>query len=562
MIRPNAGARALTPVLILVLVSAAANAADPAKPAGAPGLDVRVVDKATRQPLAGAKLEIMLTGRQSEQQTDAAGAAHVALRVQDPAWLGITVSKEGFVSKRVDWRGYRLGQMVPESQGFELEPGITIGGVVHDSAGKPVEGVELSVSIFGFGKAGEVMDHMSDTRVTTGVDGRWSCDGTPPEISTLNISFMRPQTLAYSATGAGLPTGESVGPAGPETLEPFRQRSAVLVRPDVLRVPGTVVGPDGKPVAGADVSSFGQKRQQFSGPDGRFVIDVPASTVFAFVVHAPGFAREVVRLEKMPPGEPKPFVVRLREGATVRGRVVDTAGRPVQGANLDESTTDADGRFTIPDMPEGSPGVYVQAEGFLEVRDQVVRTGDHENLITLRRPPRVTGSVVDAETGEPVESFTVVPGTRRSAGQPISLARDMTAAFTGGKFEANFHDPPYAFVVDGRVLRVEADGYVPAVSPVIPAGAEAFTFDARLTRGAGQDGVVLGADRRPLAGARVWVSTPGEMVYVTDGTLNDKARTPTFRPAPTAASRFRRRAGRSRRSCCTSRASSSSRTRS
>ena len=264
---------------------------------------MRVIDKATGQPVAGAKLEIVLAGRRFEQQTDAAGTSHLALRVQDPAWLGITISKDGYVSKRVDWRGYRLGQTVPDSQLFELERGITIGGVVHDTAGKSVSGVELSLSIFGFGKAGEVKDHIMGRTVTTGPDGRWSCDGTPPDISTLNINFMRPQTLAYSATGAGLPTGESVGPAAKETLEPFRQGTAVLVRPDVLRVPGTVLGPDGKPVAGADVSSYGQKGQQLTGADGTFVVDVPASTVFGFVVTAPGFAPERVRLEKMTAGQ-------------------------------------------------------------------------------------------------------------------------------------------------------------------------------------------------------------------------------------------------------------------
>ena len=153
----------------LVFLSCAASWA--AESDGAPGLNVRVIDKATQQPLAGAKLEIMLTGREFRQQTDATGAAHVALRVRDPAWLGITVSKDGYVSKRADWRGYRLGQVVPESQVFELERGITIGGIVHDTAGKPVGGVELTVSIFGFGQAGEVKNHMLGRNVTTGPDG-------------------------------------------------------------------------------------------------------------------------------------------------------------------------------------------------------------------------------------------------------------------------------------------------------------------------------------------------------------------------------------------------------
>ena len=410
-----------------------------------------------------------------------------------------------------------------------MERGITIGGVVHDTSGKPVGGVELSLTVFGFGKAGEVTDHMSDRRVTTGADGRWSCDGTPPDISTLFISFTCPQTLAYAATGAGLPTGESIGPAAKHTLEPFRQRSAVLVRPDVIRVPGTVLGPDDQPVAGADVSSFGQKGQQLTGADGGFVVEVPAATVFGFIVQAPGFAAERVRLEKIAAADkPEPIVVKLSKGATVRGRVVDSAGKPIEGAYINyEATTDAAGRFTLAGLPEGAPTISVQAEGFLSLEQQPVSTGDDENVVTLRRPTRVTGSVVDAETGKPIPSFKVVPGTQRSAGQPMYISRDMTGAFTGGKFEANFHDPNYAFVVDGRVLRVEADGYVPAVSPVIPAGTEAFTHEFKLSRGEGQRGVVLGVDRKPLAGATVWVSTPGEMVYVTDGAVHEKSPYPS-----------------------------------
>ena len=204
--------------------------------------------------------------------------------------------------------------------------------------------------------------------------------------------------------------------------------------------------------------------------------------------------------------------------------MVDTAGKPIEGAIIDyETPTDPEGRFTIADLPEGAPAVSVQAEGFLSLSQQPVSTGGDANVITLRRPTHVTGSVVDAKTGKPIPSFKVVPGTQRSAGQPMYISRDMAATFSDGKFDFNFHDPLYAFVVDARVLRVEADGYVPADSPVIPAGKEAFSHEFKLTRGEGQSGAVLGVDRKPLAGVKVWVSTPGEMVYVNDGSVREDA---------------------------------------
>ncbi len=49
---------------------------------------------------------------------------------------------------------------------------------------------------------------------------------------------------------------------------------------------------------------------------------------------------------------------------------------------------------------------------------------DDEQTITLRKALHVSGSVVDDETGKPIDVFRVVPGIVWGQGNPISWERD------------------------------------------------------------------------------------------------------------------------------------------
>ncbi|WP_435011044.1 sigma-70 family RNA polymerase sigma factor [Tundrisphaera lichenicola] len=113
---------------------------------------------------------------------------------------------------------------------------------------------------------------------------------------------------------------------------------------------GRVVGPDGKPVAGAVVRlaylppEMEVRPEAISGPDGRFAILLPDTTgkpdlaqTFQYpniLAAAPGFGPGWIRggLHPVPPDD---LVMKLvEEGPPIEGRIIDLEGRPVADAQI------------------------------------------------------------------------------------------------------------------------------------------------------------------------------------------------------------------------------------
>ena len=80
--------------------------------------------------------------------------------------------------------------------------------------------------------------------------------------------------------------------------------------------------------------------------------------------------------------------------------------------NLDwRGETDADGRFTWADaLRSGDIFFVVWKARYPQAFQRKLSTSDPNPFITLNQPVRVRGSVVDAETGRPIDTFDVVPG--------------------------------------------------------------------------------------------------------------------------------------------------------
>ena len=117
------------------------------------------------------------------------------------------------------------------------------------------------------------------------------------------------------------------------------------------------------------------------------------------------------------------MTIRLTKGRPFLGRVVDAKSQPIVGArvsvdaweecrNLDwRGESDADGLFTWADAPKsGDISFVVRKAGYAVAFQRKLSATDPNPVITLNRPLRVRGSVVDAETGRPIDTFNVVPG--------------------------------------------------------------------------------------------------------------------------------------------------------
>lgn len=125
------------------------------------------------------------------------------------------------------------------------------------------------------------------------------------------------------------------------------------------------------------------------------------------------------------------------ERGDISGKVVDSAGRPIVGAEVRTlpeeciligkepvATTDQDGLFILRNVPTGTNGVYArkESEGFPDTRYAVF--ADPQSPVTravvqahqvvsnvtvvVRKSGTIAGKVVDVQTGKPVLSARII----------------------------------------------------------------------------------------------------------------------------------------------------------
>jgi hypothetical protein len=291
---------------------------------------------------------------------------------------------------------------------------------------------------------------------------------------------------------------------------------------------GRVLGPEGDPVAGAEVRLLGSHLEAalvpiqdrfVSGPDGRFSFTAPEGTVVE--ASADGFLPGRAELDFVARARGK-VTVRLQEqahmlpaAAPIAGRVVDKGGGPMAGAlvtasrelgyGMSDATaaavlTGADGSFTLADLGAGWWRITARAGGRLPASARRVAPGTRDLLLTLEEGGRLRGCATDGSSGAPIVSATVHFFDVRSALRVVP--RESRASI----------DPSGCWAFDGlpsgpaRVI-VSAPGYAPSAPQDVtipePGRGEA-TADFRLTNGGRLTGVVLSeATGAPIEGARV-----------------------------------------------------------
>ena len=280
-------------------------------------------------------------------------------------------------------------------------------------------------------------------------------------------------------------------------------------------------------------AGFGSPTPTTAGGLGRWSVSVEAA----------GFApawRIVV-----PTGQIPPLDFRLSPGKPFRGRVVDSKGKPIGQARSHAP----DGRNAItstgkprPMPTAGSSGRTAQGKersssifgksGYGAALSRYVTAAAGPTDFTINPQLRARGKVVDAETKQPIRSFTAIPGT---AFQDSEIDFRRTPAAKGGEavmksWSAGRDQPRSLFYV-----RIEAKGYVPTNSrPMNPSEGE-VTLDFALKKANGISGVIRLPDGTAAAGADVYIDGLG----YTHGRLNPPplpgiSPTGFARPAPTA----------------------------
>ncbi len=472
-------------------------------PAGDGRLEIQAVAAATGKPIESVSVVWQLrinSGRFTKTTTSTGPDGRASLDWPKDATvngLHLTARKSGFVPYSIDWDDRSHPLRLPAVKELRFVPGITIGGVVRDEAGKPVAGAKISANAPPTEKESSGYS-IPFAETTTDAQGRWRVDDAPADLVSVNVGVEAPGFLR----GGGPPS---------------RDLGAVIVLKRGFTVKGRVLDSEGKPLAGASVSvggDFSSRSNTKTDSGGDFVVENCQPGAQLVTVRAEGFAPD---LKEIHPEDKPALQFRLGPGHTLRGKVVDQQGKPVAGATIAAETwrahrsldfrvgTGNDGRFEWRSAPADVVLYSLWKPGFMSRRQVSLAPDVAEQSLTLNPVLVISGRVTDASTGRPVPEFRAVQGLVSSNNPRISWMVQEAAQFTGGRYTIK-HDERY----DGYAVRIEATGYKPADSRVFNPTEGTPTFDFALVRAAPSDlltGTVLRPDGRPAAGAEVALAT-------------------------------------------------------
>lgn len=444
-------------------------------------LVLRVVASDTGEPVSRARLSMnTVVSSKWEQRfdlmTDTAGICRVPYS-KNTGRLDVGVLSTGWGARFATWVTNR--NPIPDEYTLRVERLTnSIGGWLHDEAGQPVANAEILVSFSGTGDASaretpreRIGSAMGDAPVAkTDFQGRWICAVIPSKHDGFQIlashSEFRKTSVANSTAQ------ESLSEIKDEKLKQLWNGTLVTVMDRGLTFSGRVVDEMGNPIPQARITKGIQQEIFQTDFDGWFVIPKMEKGDWKFTVSAEGYApvrREVAMSENM-----EPIIVQLRPGAVLRLRIVDGQGIAVPKAmvSLEEwgedrhtldwnARSDSDGRIEWRSAPPNRKlELVARSDGYCMTRNIWLEADDDEHTIKLRRQLTVTGRALDSETGALVAAFKVFPGYGTES---HCWERLDTRHSTNGVFKITFTEDKFPWRV-----RVEADGYKPAISEPLP----------------------------------------------------------------------------------------------
>ena len=402
------------------------------------------------EPVAGAT--VRWDG--GETETDARGEYSAEMGRQFPYQVIAIADGHGMAKKRLQSRQVGGTLRVDLALSSELQ----IKGLVKDEAGRPIPGADVRTFYY------------KELAVKTDAAGRYVMAHVPRELRDGVQVFARSDGLCEAKASSPIPL------EGDLTVDLVLERGA--------EVRGAVTDPKGQPLAGVELfigfSQFAYGRlDATSDAEGAFVFPVvPAGPQTLWVLddrYAP-FRHDfevVVGAANVPD-----INVSLSAGRTIQGVARNPAGEPLEGIRVigqrnheyfgSGARTNVNGEFEIKAVPDGA--FELEAYGGDYLRTNTPFDADHEGPfdIVLERSGWIQGRVVDAETGKPVDRFTVRfvkpdlrEGESRLSGYPATWSReghDFTAG--DGTWSTGQEDLETGTIIG---LQVHAAGYAPIV---------------------------------------------------------------------------------------------------
>jgi RNA polymerase sigma factor (sigma-70 family) len=532
--------------------AAGASASTNAEPWTGPELRLKILTKDAGQPVPNVKVSYFSRVQEQVSKettvTTRAGDARIKLR-PELSRLEIKTQAEGFADMTLRWSPV-LGDAIPTSYVLRLERGVLLGGTVVDPEGRPVAGANLAFnedSPDPRAKSGESLE-FSFFSITTDGDGRWKSQRIAESKAERTSIYVTAINLLPASSGPGWDT---------EELALLRRQAHVIKMGRGVVLRGIVVNKTGQPVTGARVMMMdgaGKNHERTTALDGMF--EFPGATpgiVSRIAIQAAGYAPKSVEVTRIDPEVPVRVVV--DEGATLRLRLTDQAGKPVANAvasstkvvsvelfmpPLAERRSDQEGRIVWTNAPRETCQIDIRSEEYLVEMAIPVTASESEQTIVLVRPPLLRGRVTDARTGSPLSKFHIALGweqrhflTQKSNIEVSPIDR-FHLDFTNGVFR---HELKERLIIgpdrtQGFMVQFEAEGYQKYVSRPIGYGEGEVILDVAMETAADIDVTVLDPSGRPAARAELGLPRLGVTATLRAGRLfmeNRRAQDSLFR---------------------------------
>jgi RNA polymerase sigma factor (sigma-70 family) len=462
--------------------------------------------------------------------------------------LCLVSQRDGFADTLLDWRPDR-GETIPGEYTLRLARAVSIGGRVVDPDGNPAAGAQVSF--------GNEADPATQTRpqsddfgwpfwipATTDAQGRWQIDRIGKQALRSVIGGARHPDYVGSASIAAS--------RDPKVTEQLLAGTFVFTLGSAVTVRGVVVDSQGQPVPDAEVlvghRGESGSREATNRADGTFVIVGCAPGQNVVTAQAKGYAPTTLQIDLT--NNCPAIQITLRRGKFLKLKVVDANGKPVPNARVWLDTfywgrstnpsvqiefnrqTDANGRLEWDEAPEQNLAFQVTAAGYMRSGEVGIRPDGAEHVITLEPALKISGTVRDATTGQPIPRFRIVTGWPRW--DPIDNTTNFQwstidrfwMSFDGGKFQHTYEEPALGGTPNpGFVFKFEAEGYAPFVTRQVSATEREVRFDVSLNPASTTEVTVVLPDGGSADGVDIGLVASGtQLALVPGGFSHDNVR--------------------------------------
>jgi peroxiredoxin len=278
-----------------------------------------------------------------------------------------------------------------------------------------------------------------------------------------------------------------------------------------------------KPLAEAEVRAevrtpegWQAERVLVTDDHGTCRVDLPDRDLLELVVNVSrqGFLAKRYAFDE-PAAVPSLLVSKLIKAVEVTGAVWNSKHEPIAGARVEilglgTATTDADGRWSYPGVPQQFQRLALEIS-HPDYRPVELQASGTNVTAVLDRLLVIKGTVKDAVTGAMVDSFGVISGV--AVGRGVAWNRSKVFRAREGRFNLSFGRelPNY--------LRVLAEGYSPADSAYFAPGEAELNMDFMLSKGIRLAARVVSPDNEPVFGAQVITLSESSRALLGQGRL-------------------------------------------